>query len=188
MTETATFIINQNPAKVVHLLGLEKNHIRVKIALTQNVGFYEYEQIDISPNVSHEITIRKNEKGRVVINGTYKKFQGKVWCQLEGTPKKLYAVLRSRASFSDHCGSLTRYVTFVMALDQYSQHQNNFRDKRSYLLRHQYIIFNYTLHGSLETESKACYRKTQHSTKKASKKLSKPSQGIENNLQTLNHH
>ena len=69
VTETATFIINQNPAKVVHLFGLEKNH---------NVGFYEYEKIDISPNVSHEITISKNEKGRVVINGTYKELQGKV--------------------------------------------------------------------------------------------------------------
>ena len=35
-------------------------------------------------------------------------------------PKKLYAVVWRRASFSDHCGSLTRYVTIVMALDGYN--------------------------------------------------------------------
>ena len=39
--------------------------------------------------------------------------------------------------------------------------------KKSYLLRHPYIIINYALHGSLETESKACYRKTQHATRKS---------------------
>ena len=54
-----------------------------------------------------------------------------------------------------------------MALDEYHQHKNNLRDKKSYLLRHTYIIVNYTLHGSLETESKACYRKTQYSTRKS---------------------
>ena len=164
--ETATFIINQNTTKVVHPFNLETDDLGVKMALTENIRFYEYEIIDNSPNVSHEVTVRKDEKGRV-INGTYKEHQGKIWCEVEAIPKKLYEVVRRRASLSDHCGPLTRYVTFIMALDACNHHKNNIREKKSYLLRHPYIIVNYPLHGSLETESKVCYRKTQHSTRKS---------------------
>ena len=164
--ETATFIINQNTTKVVHHFDLQTDDLGVKMALTENVRFYEYEIIDNSPNLSHEVTVRKEEQGRV-INGTYKERHGKIWCEVEAMPEKLYAVFRRRASFSDHCGSLTRYVTFIMALDEYNHHKNNLTEKKPYLLHHPYIIVNYTLHGSLETESKACYWKTQLSTRKS---------------------
>ena len=63
-----------------------------------------------------------------MINGTYKERRGKVWCELEVMSKNLYVVVRRRASFLDHCGSLTRYITFIMALYEYNQH-NNLRDK-----------------------------------------------------------
>ena len=105
--ETTTFIINQNATKVVHPFDLETDDLGVKMTLTENVRFYEYEIIDDSSNVSHEVTVRKDEKGRV-INGTYKERQGKVWCKLEAMPKKHYAVVRRRASFSDLCSFVNK--------------------------------------------------------------------------------
>ena len=63
------------------------------MTLTENVRFYEYKIIDNSSNVSHEVTVRKDEKGKV-INGTYKERQGKVWYELEAMPKKRYAFVR----------------------------------------------------------------------------------------------
>lgn len=65
MRETATFIINQNAAKVVHPFDYETYDLGLKMALTENFRFYEYEIIDNSPKVSRELTIRKNEKERV---------------------------------------------------------------------------------------------------------------------------
>ena len=107
MGETTTFIINQNATKVVHPFDLETDDLGVKMTLTENVRFYEYEIIDDSSNVSHDVTVRKDEKGRV-INGTYKERQGKVWCELEAMPKKHYAVVRRRASFSDLCSFVNK--------------------------------------------------------------------------------
>ena len=57
MRETATFTTNQNVTKVVHPFDLETDDLGVKIVLTENVRFYEYETIDNSPNVGHEVSI-----------------------------------------------------------------------------------------------------------------------------------
>ena len=72
MRETATFIINQNAAKVVHPFDYETYDLGLKMALTENVRFYEYEIIDNSTKVSRGVTIRKNEKGRVELTKNVK--------------------------------------------------------------------------------------------------------------------
>ena len=43
MRETATFIIIQNATKVVHLFNLETDDLGAKLAVTENVRFYEHE-------------------------------------------------------------------------------------------------------------------------------------------------
>lgn len=89
-----------------------------------------------------------------------KQCQRKNWWELEAMPNTLYAVIWRRESFSNHSDSLTRYVTFTVALDEFNKHKNNLKEKMSYLLHHPYIHVNYILNDSLETESKTCYRKT----------------------------
>ena len=88
MRETNTRTINQNATKVLHLFNLETDDLAVKMVLTENVRFYEHEIIDDRPNVSHEVSAKKDKKGKV-INGTYKECHGKVWCELEAMPKTL---------------------------------------------------------------------------------------------------
>ena len=98
MRETNTRTINQNATKVLHLFNLETDDLAVKMVLTENVRFYEHEIIDDRPNVSHEVSAKKDKKGKV-INGTYKECHEKVWCELEAMPKNFMQLFKEEHHF-----------------------------------------------------------------------------------------
>ena len=120
--------------------------------------------------IRYIVTVEKNDRGQV-ISGTYKERNNNNWEVCEADLNKLVGVIRLRASFSESSLSLTRYINFLMTLEEFNRHKmiplREHKGKRKY----PNIILSYTVTGCITADSNSKYRNTQHSTRKAVEEL-----------------
>ena len=72
--------------------------------------------------IQYIVTVEKNDRGQV-ISGTYKEINGNNCEVCEADLNKLVGVIRPRASFSESSLSLTRYINFLMTLEEFNRHE-----------------------------------------------------------------
>ena len=123
-----------------------------------------------SIQVSHVVTVKKNDRGQV-ISGTYKERNDNDWEVCEADLNKLVGVIRRRDSFSESSGSLTRYINFLLTLEEFNKHKIISLREYKGKLKCPNIILSYTVTGCITSDSYSKYRKTQHSTRKAVEEL-----------------
>ena len=83
--------------------------------------------------------------------------------------QKTYVVIRRRATHQSEKGSLTRYTTYMMTLQEYNKIKNSMIDMQNYTLKYCNVIIHYCVVGQLSFSVQNRGRLTQHSTKEAIK-------------------
>ena len=120
--------------------------------------------------MSHIVTVEKNDRGQV-ISGTYKERNGNNWEVCEADLNKFVGVIRPRAIFSESSLSLTRYINFLMILEEFNRHKMILLREHKGKCKYPNIILSYTVTGCITADSNSKYRNTQHSTRKAVEEL-----------------
>lgn len=149
------------------------------------VRFY---QVKIKGNeeleVSTEVRVTKNSKGDVT-GGTYNRRKDNTWQPKKANPSNLYAVVRKRAvhkeTLKEYNSAFTRYVIFVMPVEEYNQVHGKLKNLKEYQLSLNMIISHYyfntgyavpivpSKHCNATKKDTPVFRTTQHSLKQECK-------------------
>ena len=180
MMERATFVLDQNEAKIRHPYDLDADDIPGIFEKHDQVRFYEAgwnkkNELHVSSQV-HPI---KGNDGQV-IDGNYKQRCKDGRMNVAADIDNVYAVIRRRGEHKrtrkDQQISFKRNIIFIMTLTEYNKVYRNLKNLKEFTLSNPFIILSYDhdaesdsiqisqdSHGN--TKAETAFRPTAHSTK-----------------------
>ena len=183
--ETVTFVVQPDLINLRHPYDLEADDTPGAFIKRDQVRFYEAKSTAEGELVlSSEVRVTRNKKGQVV-RGTYNRRKNGVLKAKTAKLRKLYAVVRKRAvhknTLESFATAFTRYVIFVMTLEEYNEVHGNLANLKEYKLSSNMMITHYYFdtghavpivpakHGNAKSQDSPDFRPTEHSLKKECK-------------------
>lgn len=147
ISSTSTFIVDQKLAKLKHPYDVEADETPGAYEKKEQTRFYEVKVNDEGRMlISSEVSVNKDHKGNIS-GGTYNVRDGRNWVKQVASKKHLYAVVRKRAvhkkTLEKFQTAFTRYVIFVMPIEEYNEVYGQLKNLPSYTLNCSTIIMHY---------------------------------------------